>query len=235
MNLKKLIDQRTKLEKIALPISDTELCRRYEGVTTAMVNDVLREKNYLYQTLPNNIKPLSPDMKVAGIAFTVKGSKNLDIADEMQQRAKMLENIETNSVVCWDTSEDNESAQWGEVMTMASIRRGCVGAIVDGGVRDTDMVLSQKFPVFCKYTTSNGMMGRFRMIGYQVPINIGGVHIYPGDIVFGDIDGCIIVPRCEAYEVLIRAEEIKTNEKEIKNMIIEGLSPTEVVKNGGYF
>lgn len=189
----------------------------------------------LYQTLPSSILPLKEDMKVAGIAFTVKGSKNLTFENEMEQRAEMLEAIHENSVVVWDTSEDDESAQWGEVMTMAAIKRGCRGAVIDGGVRDTIKVLNQKFPVFVKYRTSNGMLGRFRLIGYQIPIRIGNVTIYPGDVVFGDIDGVLIIPREIAYEVLIRAEQVKSNEVEIGKWVKGGMSPTEVVKKGGYF
>ena len=153
----------------------------------------------------------------------------------MVERAKMLEAIHENSVVVWDTCEDDESAQWGEIMTMASIRQGCRGAIVDGGVRDTNKVLEQKFPVFCKYRCSNGMLGRFRMIGWQLPVQIGRVQIFPGDIIFGDIDGVIVVPRALAWEVLQRAEQILRNEEGIKEMVENDVKPTEVVKNGGYF
>ena len=235
MNLSELEKERAAGDLEAFPISDKELCERYEKVTTAMVNDVLREDKLLYQTLPNNIMPIKDDMKVAGIAFTIKGSKNLLLTNEMEQRAQMLESILPDSVCVWDTSGDDESAQWGEIMTMASKKRGCRGAIVDGGVRDTNKVLKQRFPVFCKFRSSNGMLGRFRMIGYQIPVSIGGVIIYPGDIVMGDIDGCIVIPRRMAYDVLVRAEAIRDNEVEIKKMVSGGMKPTDVVKNGGYF
>lgn len=235
MNIEKLIDSRDRKTLCELSLPDEELCRRYEGVTTPMVNDVLREMELLYQTLPNNICPLRDDMKVAGIAFTIKGCKNLDIKDEMIERAKMLEAIPENSVIAWDTNGDDESAQWGEIMTMASKMRGCRGAVVDGGVRDTNRVLEQDFPVFCKYRSSNGMLGRFRTIGYQVPVMIGNVQIFPGDIILADIDGCIVIPRDIAVEVLERAEQIRDNETEIKKMVGSGMKPTTVVENGGYF
>ena len=220
---------------IPLPISEEELCRRYEGVFTAAVNDVLRKKGLIYQTLPNDIRPLHDDMKVAGICFTLKGCKNLDLTDEMMQRAQMLEAIGPNSVCVWDTSGDDESAQWGEIMTMAAKKRGCRGAVVDGGVRDTNRVLREQFPVFCKYKTSNGMLGRFRMVGWQLPISIGGVLIRPGDVIFGDIDGVIVIPRELAMEVLEEAEAIRDGEVTIKQMVRDGVAPTEIVKNGGYF
>ena len=235
MNLENLIQTRKQKKVCEFPISEKELCDRYEQVSTPMVNDVLREMELLYQTFPNNIMPLRDEMKVAGIAFTIKGSKNLSLDNEMVERAKMLEALHENSVVVWDTSEDDESAQWGEIMTMASIRQGCRGAIVDGGVRDTNRVLEQNFPVFCKYRSSNGMLGRFRIIGYQQPILMGKVQVYPGDVVLADIDGAIAVPRELAYEVLLRAEQIRDNEVEIKEMIHGGMRPTQVVENGGYF
>lgn len=235
MNLEKLIQTRTEKKTAAFPISEAELCSRYEKVTTPMINDVLREKGFLYQTFPNSILPLKDDMKVVGIAFTIKGSKNLSLEDEMIERAKMLEAIPKDSVCVWDTCGDDESAQWGEIMTMASVRQGCRGAIVDGGVRDTDRVLEQNFPVFCKYRSSNGMLGRFRLIGYQLPVMMGNVHVYPGDVVMGDIDGCISVPREIAYETLLRAEEIRDDETGIKEMVDKGMRPTQVVENGGYF
>ena len=235
MDLEKLKASRAKKERVDFPVSEKELCDRLEVLYTGAINDVLREMNLLHQTLPSSILPLKEDMIRAGIAFTVKGSKNLTLENEMEQRAQMLEAIQENSMVVWDTSGDDESAQWGEVMTMASIQRGCRGAVVDGGIRDTKKVLSQNFPVFARYRTSNGMLGRFRMIGYQVPIQIGNVLIHPGDVVFGDIDGVIVIPREIAYPVLTRAEAIKGKEGEIKEWVKDGMSPTEVIRNGGYF
>jgi len=235
MNLDKLIAGRRKKPVKSHSISLSELCERYEGVFTSAVNDALRERDLVYQTLPNRIMPLRDKMKVAGPAFTVKGAKSLEISNEMEERVQMLESIYENSVVIWDTDEDEESAQWGEVMTMAAVKRGCRGAVVDGGVRDTNRVLDQGFPVFVRYRSSNGMLGRFRITGWNEPIRIGNVNIFPADIVFGDIDGVIVVPQDIAYDVLLRSEEIRDTETDIKKWIDEGCTPKEVVRKGGYF
>lgn len=221
------------VEPLAIPAE--ELCRRYETLYTGVVNDVLREMHLLYQALPSAIMPLQCDMRVAGVVFTIKGMKSLTVEGEMDQRAAMLEALHDYSVAVWDTGSDDVSAQWGEVMTKAAIRAGCRGAVIDGGVRDTQLVLDQKFPVWCRYRTSNAMLGRFRMIGYQMPIRIGGIDIYPGDVVFADIDGAVIVPRQRAVEVLIRAEAVRKDEQTYKQWIDDGMSATEVVKKGGYF
>ncbi|WGM20265.1 RraA family protein [Paenarthrobacter sp. OM7] len=216
-------------------LSDRELCDRFEVIPTAAINDVLRSKGLIQQVLPPSVEGLEPSMRVAGIAFTIKGSKNLQLANEMEERAAMLEAIPQDAVCVWDTSNDDESAQWGEVMTMAAQRQGCRGAIVDGGVRDTDKILELDFPVFCRYRTSNGMLGRFRMSAWQVPVRIGQVTIHPGDITVGDIDGVIIVPRALAEETLVEAERIQFDEISLKKMITDGIAPREVVERGGYF
>lgn len=218
-----------------LRIPVTDLCRRYEALYTGAVNDVLRGRGLLYQTLPPNILPLKDDMVVAGVAFTVKGAKNLTIEGEMAQRAKMLEALHADSICVWDSTGDEESAHWGEVMTKAAIRAGCRGAVVDGGVRDTRLVLDQNFPVFCRYRTSNGMLGRFRMTAHQIPVRIGGVTVQPGDVIFGDIDGVLVVPREIACDVLEEAEKVRGEEQVYKKWIDDGLSPSEVVERGGYF
>ena len=235
MNLDKVKAARAARKLEPLPIPAGELCDRLQDLYTAAVNDVLREHGLLHQTLPQTITPLKVEMKAAGIAFTVKGCKDLSLEGEMEQRAAMLEAMPENSVVVWDTSGDDESAQWGEVMTMAAMKRGCRGAVVDGGVRDTDRVLEMGFPVWVKYRTSNGMLGRFRMTGYQVPVQIGGVMIHVGDVIFADIDGALVIPREMAYDVLLRAEEIKANESEIKKWVRDGLSAQQVIDRGGYF
>ncbi|NJL32417.1 MAG: hypothetical protein HC898_12820 [Phycisphaerales bacterium] len=82
---------------------------------------------WLHQALPPRILPLERQMKVAGIVFTIKGIKDLTVEGEMEQRAAMLESLHQDSVVVWDTTEDDTSAQWGEVMTKAAKRAGCRG------------------------------------------------------------------------------------------------------------
>ncbi|NJL32416.1 MAG: hypothetical protein HC898_12815 [Phycisphaerales bacterium] len=108
-------------------------------------------------------------------------------------------------------------------------------AIIDGGIRDTQLILDQDFPVWSCYRTSNAMLGRFRMIGYQLPIRIGTVNIYPGDIVFADIDGAVIVPRKLALEVLERAEKVRDEEQVYKQWIDQGMKPVDVVKERRLF
>ncbi|RIV27185.1 RraA family protein [Fibrisoma montanum] len=217
------------------PIPVSEMRERYLQLFTGAVNDVLRFTYKLHATsLPSCYAPLREEMKMAGMAFTVKGAPDITTDGEFEMRAQMLEDLHKDSVVVWDCTGDTVTSQWGEVMTMAAVRAGCRGALING-IRDTKAILDQEFPVFYKYKTSTGMLGRFRMYYYQKPVQIGEVIIQPGDWIFGDIDGVIAIPQAIAYDVLVAAEKIVHKEAGIKEMVESGMRPTEVVKNGGYF
>lgn len=235
MKLEELEADREINSNLPLAIPEQEICDRYEKIFTAAVNDALREKRLTNQTLPNGLVPLRERMKAAGFAFTIKGAKNLTLKNEMAERAKMLDDISENSFIVWDTSLDTVSAHWGECMTMAAQRKNCRGAVVDGGVRDTDRVLDLGFPLWIRYKSSNGMLGRFRISAWQTTIQMGDVIVRPGDLIFADIDGALCVPRQFAVDILIRAEEIANGESELKKWISEGMSAQEIVARGGYF
>lgn len=217
------------------PISIAEMRDRYLRLYTGAVNDVLRFNYGTHATsLPADFAPLRESMKMAGLAFTVKGGPDITTDGEFEMRAQMLEDLHADSVVVWDCTGDTVTSQWGEVMTMAAQKTGCQGAVVNG-IRDTQAILELAFPVFHKYKANTGMLGRFRMYHYQKPILMGEVTVRPGDWIFGDIDGVIAIPKAIAYDVLIAAEAILHKEDEIREMVESGMKPTDVVKNGGYF
>ncbi len=211
-----------------------EMRTRFLSLFTAAVNDVLRFEHSLNGSLPSDYRQLVAGQKLCGRAFTVKGGPDLVTDGELETRAEMLEDLGEDHVVVWDCTGDTVTAQWGEVMTMASIRQGCRGAIVNG-VRDVDRVIPQDFPVYHRYTSSTGMLGRFRLYHWQKPIRMGEVVIEPGDWIFGDQDGLIAVPSQLAESVLLSSEALLSKEKSIKDLVESGLKPTEVVARGGYF
>ena len=218
MNLEKLIETREYKPTCDFPIPAKELLERFERLYTGAVNDVMREFCLLNQALPGHIKPLREYRTVAGFAFTVKSSPNVMIRGEMEFRTKMLDELGEDHFVVWDTSRDEEATLWGGVMTATAKGKKVKAACIDGGIRDTHQILEADFPVFYKYRISNGK-----------------VLVRPGDVVLGDIDGVLIVPRDVAYDVLLRAEEIKGNEKKIFGWVKEGQSVREITEKGGYF
>lgn len=216
------------------PITISDMRKRYLKLYSAAINDVMRFDYKVNCALPSSFIPLERDMKMAGMAFTIKGAPDITTDGEFEMRAEMLEDLHQDSIVMWDCSGDTVTAQWGEVMTMAAIKAGCRGAMING-IRDTRQIIEQGFPVFHQYRTNVGMLGRFRMYYYQKPVRIGEITINPGDWIFGDIDGVTSVPGEIAYDVLIKAEAIVHKEDDIKDMVNSGMTPTEVVANGGYF
>ncbi|MFT3933136.1 MAG: RraA family protein [Chitinophagaceae bacterium] len=235
MNLEKLIALRENVADTVFPVPDKELLQRFEQLYTGAVNDVLREFCLLNQALPGHIVPLREYRTVAGFAFTVKSSPNAMISGEMEYRVQMLDEMNEGSFVIWDTTNDTQATLWGGVMTATAKGKKVKAACIDGGIRDTHQILEADFPVFYKYRISNGSLGRCLITHYQITLSIGGVTIKPGDIVLGDIDGVLVVPRAIAYDVLLRAEEIKENEKMIFGWVKDGQSIQDITKKGGYF
>ena len=221
--------------KSPFPISIAEMRERYLKLYTGAVNDVLRFKYKMHaSSLPATFAPLREEMKLAGLAFTVKGGPDITTEGEFEMRAEMLEALHENSVVMWDCLGDTVTSHWGEVMTMAAMKVGCRGSVVNG-IRDTQAILDQGFPVFHKYKSNTGMLGRFRMYHYQKPVLMGEVIVNPGDWVFGDIDGVISIPQNIAFDVLLESEKILQKEDEIREMVDNVMKPTDVVRDGGYF
>ena len=235
MNLDKLIESRESKSDVRFSIPEKELLLRFEKLYTGAVNDVLREFCLLNQALPGHILPLREYRTVAGFAFTVKSAPNAMVSGEMEFRTQMLDEMHEDSFVLWDTSNDSKATLWGGVMTATAKGKGVKAACIDGGIRDTHQILDADFPVFYKYRISNGSLGRCLITHFQVTLQIGDVTIKPGDIVLGDIDGVLVVPRNMAYDVLMRAEEIIENEKMIFGWVQEGQSIQEITEKGGYF
>lgn len=235
MKLEKLIAQREQVSTAELPIPAGELFSRYEQLYTGAISDVLREFCLLDQALPGHMKPLRPERTVAGWAFTVKSAPNVKISGEMAFRTQMLGELHPHTMVVWDTSGDEKATLWGGVMTATAMGLGVKGAVIDGGIRDTHQILEKDFPIFYKYRIPNGSLGRCLITHYQIPIKIGDVVIRPGDVVLGDIDGVVVVPRDIACDVLLRAEEIKRNETKIFSWVAAGKTIKEITQDGGYF
>lgn len=235
MNLEQLIETREYIPNGMFPIADKELLQRFEQLYTGAVNDVLREFCYLNQALPGHILPLREYNTIAGFAFTVKSSPNVMIRGEMDFRSQMMDEMREDSFVLWDTSHDEKATLWGGVMSATAKAKKVKAACIDGGIRDTRQILEAEFPVFYKYRISNGSLGRCLITHYQVPILIGDVLIRPGDVILGDIDGVLVVPRDIAYKILLRAEEIKENEKIIFGWVKEGQTIQQIKEKGGYF
>jgi len=197
-----------------------ELRERYKKLYVPAVSDVLDDLGCWDHTLPIDIVPLDLGMKVAGPAFTVAGRCDPDISRE--NNVDIIDILPEHSVSIWDTGGDMFTGHWGELMTNSALYRNSQGAVIDGGLRDTSFILKLGFPIFYKYRCVNDAYGRWKIIEYNCQIKIGTVKINPGDYVFGDLDGVVIIPKKLTSEVLLKAEELAKKEDQIRKGLREG-------------
>lgn len=212
------------------------ICRRYRKLYTGLVADILDQKGVRTHSLPASIRPLKETLVAAGPAFTCQGYPTGDIrSDDTPMLIKMLESLTLHCVAVLNTGGDLSSSHWGEIMTLAAKQRGCSGAVVDGGVRDTAYILKTHFPVFVKFYMPASSVSRFELKELQVPIRIGDVGILPGDFILGDVDGVVVIPKAVTLEVLLEAEEKMRKESGMRQALRKGMPLKEAYKKYGAF
>ncbi|MBE6024826.1 MAG: RraA family protein [Cellulosilyticum sp.] len=211
-----------------------------EVLYTPVVGDILDQMGYNHQFLPSYIKPLEsmvpadayidrsePDnrLKLAGYACTVLENDVFEAPKKpFGYLTEALDQLKPNEI--YVATGAHNSALWGELLTATAKTRGAVGAVLDGYSRDTPQVLSQNFPVFCSATWAQDSSIRTYVCDYRCTIEIGQTTIHDGDLVFGDIDGVLIIPKQIKDEVLEKAIEKAKGEKKVRKAIEGGMSAT---------
>ena len=208
--------------------SVAELCRRYSRMYGGPLYDTLAEMGYPDQVLDLAIKPLLPTMKVVGIAYTVKSERG-HAEEPRSGKVDLLGGITPHCVAVYSVGREDRSGHWGELTSNSAAAKGCRGVVVDGGARDsTEHVKIPKWSCFCRYSSPIEFATRGRITAVQVPILMSGslttvVPVRPGDLVFGDSDGVIIVPQEVTVELLERAEDVVKRERKARSLIRNGV------------
>jgi 4-hydroxy-4-methyl-2-oxoglutarate aldolase len=217
-------------------LTQDEIVNRYKKLYTGAVSDTLDELGLRFQALPYYIMPIKLDMVVAGPAFTGQGYPIEDTTNnDSSTRIRMLESIKPGTVSVWSSAGHFASAHWGEIMSNAARERGCTGAVVDGGLRDTGFVLKMGFPVFYRFRCSASSIGRWEIREWMVPIKIGETTILPDDFIFGDVDGVVVIPKDLTEEVLLKTEHIVERENKMRAELSNGVTVSEVYRKYGKF
>lgn len=199
-----------------------ELCARYRRLYVPAIADVLDEQGLWHQVMDNEIQGLTLEMRVAGPAYTVLGRPERSTDRTIRNGARMIDELSPFEVAVFDCSDDRTTGHWGELLTNGALARGAVGAVIDGGIRDSAAILDLDFPVFHRFRAARDAKGRWNVVDMQNPIVAGGVLVRPGDIVVGDSDGVVVVPRNLAVDVLREAEEVVRTESEIRDRVRAG-------------
>jgi regulator of RNase E activity RraA len=145
----------------------------------------------------------------------------------------MLDSLMPGAITVWSCGGSLDCAHWGEIMSTAARQRGSTGAVLDGGVRDLDFVNAMGFPVFARYRSAATSIGRWEIQEFQAPVQIGETVIRPGDFVFGDIDGVVIVPAEVTLEALAAAEDLHSREGSMREELRRGVSIQEAYAKYG--
>ena len=190
-----------------------EIIDRYRQLYTGLVYDVLDEMGLPHQALSTDLRPLRPDMVVAGPAFTIQGI-NDPVGDEglRERRIKLFGEMRHPCVDVRDCGFDTRVAHYGEMNAVLGRAKGVVGAIIDGGTRDSRHILAMDFPVFARYFSPVEAVRRWSYYRWQLPVALRGaltatVTVHPGDFMFADIDGVLAIPQQHVLEVLRKSEE----------------------------
>ncbi|HKE39687.1 MAG TPA: RraA family protein [Casimicrobiaceae bacterium] len=214
----------------------TDLTRRLATCYTGAVHDVLRGLGVQNCVLPHEIKAIAPGTRLAGPIWTVSGhidrTKTRD--ETLLAWCTLLAKAPPRHVIVCQPNT-HEIALMGELSAQTLKARGVLGYVVDGGSRDTDLVLAQGFPVFCSFLTPADVVERWVADRYGEPVTIGAVTVTMGDYLLGDRDGVVIIPRALAEKAVARAEQVVATESEMRQALISGMDPVEAYNKYGKF
>ncbi len=208
----------------------------------ALVGDILDQLGYQHQFLPPNIKPLNNDFIIIGRAMpvieadvfaeVVEGTKNPIMKKPFGIMFEALDSLKEDEVyIC--TGASQRYALWGGLMSTRAMKLGAAGAVLHGYSRDTNEVLSLNFPTFSFGGFAQDQGPRGKVIDYRVPIEIEGIKINPGDIVYGDRDGIVIVPKEVEVTAFKGAIEKARGEQLVKKALEEGMSTVDAFTKFG--
>jgi 4-hydroxy-4-methyl-2-oxoglutarate aldolase len=177
------------------------------------------------------VLPVDPGFSLAGRAWTglyqpvdVNGGTVGDYIDD----------VDPGAVVCLDNGGRTDATVWGDILTLVASRRGLAGTVIDGVCRDSLRSRELDYPVFARGRWMRTGKDRVQMVGMQVPITIGRVRVRPGDVVIGDGDGIVVVPREREGEVLDTVVAVEQAEERIREQVSQGVRLSEARSQLGY-
>ena len=213
-----------------IPDFDTLGSKLYSGV----ISDVLDGMGFTEQAMSSDIRPLYPEAAVVGRAATMLSADVYELeVDTLEGEINAIDALKEGEVLLATTNGSKRAALWGELLSTASRARGSRGAIIDGLTRDVRQIIEMKFPVFASGIRPISSKGRCSIIDFGCKIECGGVQVNPGDLVFGDIDGVVIIPREVATEVVNKSLEVIEKENLTRDELKKGALLRDVYEKYG--
>ncbi|MCG9128810.1 RraA family protein [Candidatus Poribacteria bacterium] len=205
-----------------------------EELYVAVVSDALDAHGYRNQALCHKIRPLLPTTVVVGRALPVLCLETFEIPEHpYQEEIAAVDSLKQNDVLICSTNGSTRICFWGELLSTAARVRGARGAIIEGFIRDVRAIMDMGFPIFTTGISPVDSNGRGEVVAYNVPIECGGVTVNPGDIVFGDADGVVIIPQSVENQVIEAALEKVKGENRTRDSLLDGATLRQVYDEFG--
>jgi len=203
--------------------------QRAAKLDTTSISDALDRLGIAGQCL--NIKPLDHRFRLTGRAFTIlygpAGMPPGTVGD-------YIDDVPAGCVVVLDNGGRENATVWGDILTWVAHQRGIAGTVIDGACRDTHLSRELGYPIFSRSYSMRTGKDRVQVEAVNGPVNVGDARVNPGDLLRGDADGVLAIPRAHEDAVLAAAEEIDAVEQQIRAAVNEGLSLAEARTRLGY-
>lgn len=215
-------------------ITEVTLSMLREHVYSAVLSDALDSLGFTRQVPSLELRPMTGRAKIVGRARTTLWADMFHVDPqpyELELRA--VDACQPDDILIAAAGGSNRSGIWGELLSTAAKNRGCVGAVVDGMVRDVDKMTDMGFAVFARGTNCRDSQNRQRVVDLDVTVDIGGVTVHPGDLVLIDLDGMVVVPQEVEREALSRAWHKIHAENVTRDAIRAGMKAMDAWKKYG--
>lgn len=192
---------------------------------TGIISDVLDQHGYKNQAIGGEIFPLMEDQVIFGPAFTSIGTEVYSMPESpLTAQCKVVDQLGEGEIYVLVTRGNYNCAVFGELFATAVRARKGAGVLLDGWARDIKALKEMEFPLFYRGNNPRTSKGRCEINECQIPVTMEGVTIHPGDIIFGDVDGIVIIPKDIAENVLRESLETIEKENRVRGMLGSGIS-----------
>ena len=204
-----------------MELQEKETIERLRNLAVATLSDGCDQIAGKRGFMDSDIKGRVNARKIVGRAATV-----LEVPSSEQHKPELafdvIDEAPPGSIICIGSGADANTAVWGELMTAGAVARGHEAALIDGGTRDVELIRRDTdFPVYARSVVPSSSIGRLMTIARDVPVEVGGVIVYPGDYIVGDEDGVVAIPAEHVEAIVAFAEEAEAVEEEMVKFIAE--------------
>lgn len=195
-----------------------------DKLNAAVISDMLDRLGGREQAMRADIRPVYQEAIVVGRAYPVLSADIFEVSDDPYRgEIEAVDSLKPNSVVVISTNQSTRTCLWGELLSTAARARGARGAVIDGYTRDVAQITTMQFPTFATGMKAVDTAGRSMVVQHGSPVICGDVLVNPGDIVFGDIDGVVVIPKELEDKVIPLALEKMGKENLVRNELLKGV------------